>query len=76
MLMDITVITLPLTTQIPTCNPTGCRAVIAPLFSSGQKFKTEEFPHCNKCPHMYYNGTSLEYSDDWFRMWFKENFFY
>jgi hypothetical protein len=75
MLMNITDITLPMMTQIPTCNVTGCRANIADYASKGWRFETEKFHQCNHCPHMAYIEPPLSISPDWLKMWSVENFF-
>jgi hypothetical protein len=75
MLMNITDITLPMMTQIPTCNVTGCRGQIAEYFSLEWAFYTEDFEICDQCPQMSLQGGYINYSPDWFPMWSVEDFF-
>ncbi len=74
MLMNITNVTLPVTTQIPTCIFENCRGRIAEYVSIGWPFNTDELLDCINCPFLQNTRYDLTYSPNWLTIWLKENF--
>ncbi|CAF0763017.1 unnamed protein product [Adineta steineri] len=62
---------LPVSTPVPYCNTSKCRAIIAYYRKKGWHYDTAKLDECSHCPYT----NNYQFTDSWLNMWYKEDFF-